>query len=232
MSRPPSHASAQNLCIITSPSSLINSLTHSRKFKEKEDCVVMAISICNAARSFSAGSGALMTRTRSVVAHIEGQRRGFAGYVPPEKKSVEFPKLVDKLPSMDGKVVVITGCTSGTGQIAAHAIAKKGGEIVMLNRPSERAEKALKLLQEQVPGVKASFIACDNGDLAGVKQAAKEVIAKHPDGIDVLCNNAGVMATVDTATKDGFDVQMQTNHLSHYLLTKELYPLLNKRADA
>eukprot|EP00961_Rhodomonas_salina_P286244 3867660-Rhodomonas_salina.1 len=133
---------------------------------------------------------------------------------------------------MAGKIVAITGCTSGTGQIAARTIAKKGGEIIMLNRPSERADKALKQLMEEVPGVKACLIPCDNGDLASVKEAAKQIREKYPDGIDVLCNNAGVMAMQDIATKDGFDVQSQTNHLAHYLLTKELFPLLEKRAEA
>merc|ERR1711963_932280 len=51
-------------------------------------------------------------------------------------------------------------------------------------------------------------------------------------GLDVLCNNAGIMATKDEATEDGFDTQMQTNHLSHFLLTAELFPLLEKAANA
>jgi len=57
-------------------------------------------------------------------------------------------------------------------------------------------------------------------------KAAVEMIKSKYESIDVLCNNAGVMALEDYATKDGYDVQMQTNHLSHFLLTKELFPLL------
>ena len=55
--------------------------------------------------------------------------------------------------------------------------------------------------------------------------------SKYPNGLNVLCNNAGVMALKDQATKDGYDVQMQTNHLSHFLLTKELLPLLETAAN-
>ena len=60
-----------------------------------------------------------------------------------------------------------------------------------------------------------------------------QVKSKCPQGLNVLCNNAGVMALGDKATTDGYDLQMQTNHLSHFLLTKELWPLLEKKgADA
>ena len=74
-------------------------------------------------------------------------------------------------------------------------------------------------------------IPCDLQDLESVRKAAEEVKSKYPQGLNVLCNNAGVMALKDEATKDGFDVQMQTNHLSHFLLTKQLYPLLETAAN-
>ena len=67
-------------------------------------------------------------------------------------------------------------------------------------------------------------------DLDSVRNAAKEIKSKY-DAVDVLCNNAGVMALEDKATKDGYDVQIQTNDLSHFLLTKELYPLLKKASE-
>lgn len=73
-------------------------------------------------------------------------------------------------------------------------------------------------------------IPCDLQDLESVKSAVSTIKAKVST-IDVLVNNAGVMALEDKATKDGYDVQMQTNHLSHFLLTKELFPLLKKAAQ-
>jgi NAD(P)-dependent dehydrogenase (short-subunit alcohol dehydrogenase family) len=138
------------------------------------------------------------------------------------------------IPTLHGKVVVITGCTTGTGFVAAQCAARKGAEaILMLNRPSERATSAEISVKEQVPSTestKVETIDCDLQDLASVKEAAKFIQAKYQK-IDVLCNNAGVMALEDVATKDGYDVQMQTNHVSHFLLTKELFPLLRKSED-
>lgn len=150
----------------------------------------------------------------------------------PAKREIKwYNEFADKLPSMEGKVVVITGTTSGTGFIASQTMANKGATLVLLNRKSERSKAALEKLTEQYPEAKIEQIECDLQDFSSVKNAADEIKSKYGDGIDVLCNNAGVMALEDNATKDGYDVQMQTNHLSHFLLTKELYPLLNKTAE-
>lgn len=141
----------------------------------------------------------------------------------------------DEVPLLHGKVVAITGCTTGTGFIAAQCAARKGAEaILMLNRPSERATAAEIAVKEQVPkeGTQTvvETISCDLQDLSSVQEAIRTIKSKY-DKIDVLCNNAGVMALEDVATKDGYDVQMQTNHLSHFLLTKELLPLIQKSTD-
>lgn len=147
----------------------------------------------------------------------------------PEFERVDIPPLL-------GKVVVITGCTSGTGFVAAQCAARKGAEaIFMLNRVSERATLAEQVVQEQVPIASLSktyveTIPCDLQDMKSVKEAIRSIKSKC-DKIDVLCNNAGVMALEDVATKDGYDIQMQTNHLSHFLLTKELLPLIQKSSD-
>lgn len=133
------------------------------------------------------------------------------------------------LPSVTGKVFVITGTTSGTGFVAAQTAAKHGGEVVLLNRPSKRAEESLGKLQATVPEATFVPIACDLQDFDSVRKSAQEVLAKY-DKIYCLANNAGIMATPDEATKDGYDTQMQTNHLSHFLLTAELFPLIVKGA--
>eukprot|EP00192_Tetraselmis_astigmatica_P013342 CAMPEP_0117669168 /NCGR_PEP_ID=MMETSP0804-20121206/11970_1 /TAXON_ID=1074897 /ORGANISM="Tetraselmis astigmatica, Strain CCMP880" /LENGTH=335 /DNA_ID=CAMNT_0005477171 /DNA_START=73 /DNA_END=1080 /DNA_ORIENTATION=+ len=150
---------------------------------------------------------------------------------PKEVPSKHFPTFFAALPSMAGKVVCITGCTSGTGLITAKSVAQKGAEVVMLNRPSERATKAEASVKEAAPGAKVCTVDCDLQSLDSVRSCAEELKKKYREGIDVLCCNAGVMALPDEATKDGYDVQMQTNHLSHFLLTKELWPLLEKAAE-
>tara|TARA_B100000508_G_scaffold140863_1_gene143923 strand:- start:1870 stop:2790 length:921 start_codon:yes stop_codon:yes gene_type:complete len=132
---------------------------------------------------------------------------------------------------MSNKVVAVTGTTSGTGFILAREAAKKGATVILLNRESERSTNALTQLQELVPDGKFDAIACDLQNFESVRQAAQAIRNKY-EVLDVLVNNAGVMAFKDIATVDGYDVQMQTNVISHFLLTKELFPLLKKSSQA
>ena len=140
--------------------------------------------------------------------------------------SVYFTEFEAGLPDLTSKTVAITGCTSGTGLVAAKTCAKKGATVLMLNRPSKRAEAALEAVKKEAKG-SVQHVDCDLMDFESVRKAARSV-RENFEVLDVLCNNAGVMALEDAATKDGYDVQMQTNHLSHFLLTKELFPLLEK----
>jgi len=145
---------------------------------------------------------------------------------PPTKYFTDF---ITKLPRMEGKTVAITGCTSGTGFILAKLCAHLGATVLMVNRPSERADKALRDVSA-IPGSKVALIPCDLNRFVSVREAAKKLQDACPDGLDVLCNNAGVMGLLDEATPDGFDVQMQCNHLSHFLLVADVFPLLEKAA--
>ena len=131
---------------------------------------------------------------------------------------------------MTGKVVAITGTTSGTGYVCARELAKLGAHVLLLNRESERSAAALAKLEQEVPNGKLTAVTCDLQDFDSVRAAAQRINEEH-DVLDVLCNNAGVMALPDRATKDGYDVQMQTNSISPFLLTKELFPLLKKSKD-
>ncbi|MEM0996384.1 MAG: SDR family NAD(P)-dependent oxidoreductase [Bacteroidota bacterium] len=132
---------------------------------------------------------------------------------------------------MTGKVVAITGTTSGTGFVCAQEMAKKGASVILLNRESRRAADALQKLQAAVPEGTFVSVVCDLQDFASVQNAAAEIKAKYHI-VDVLVNNAGVMALKDQATKDGYDVQIQTNVISHFLLTRELFPLLQQSPQA
>jgi len=145
-----------------------------------------------------------------------------------------FSEFKENLPSLEDKTIAITGCTSGTGLVIAQTSVDKGAaNVLLLNRPSDRATKAEEDLKKSIPeGSKTNVetIPCDLQDFDSVKEAATIIKSKF-EAVDVLCNNAGVMALEDVPTKDGYDIQMQTNHLSHFLLTKELYPLLKKAKD-
>lgn len=131
---------------------------------------------------------------------------------------------------MTGKVVVITGTTSGTGYVCANEVAKKGATVVLLNRKSDRAENSFQQLTSESPNSKFDPITCDLQDFESVRNAVNLIKDKY-DVVDVLVNNAGVMALPDQSTPDGYDVQMQTNVISHFLITKELFPLLKKSGD-
>lgn len=132
---------------------------------------------------------------------------------------------------MSNKVVAITGTTSGTGFICAREVAKKGATVILLNRKSERSEKAHQQLLESVPSGKFDPIDCDLQSFESVHDAMEAIQSKY-EVIDVIVNNAGIMAIEDRATPDGYDVQMQTNVISHFLITKELFPLLRKSEEA
>merc|ERR1719389_1533553 len=138
---------------------------------------------------------------------------------------------------MTGKTVAITGCTSGTGNCLAQALAQKGAKVVMLNRASERADKAFEEIKAMARSdARADAvplkIPCDLMSFKSVREAAaslnKELSAT---GLDALVNNAGIFGFPDKATVDGLDQQMQTNHTSHFLLTKLCMPLLEKAAS-
>ncbi len=153
-------------------------------------------------------------------------------YSAPTIASVHFPAFKANLPSMAGKTVAITGTTSGTGQVAARTVAGLGAKVLLLNRPSTRSDASLAALKDAIPEAELHPISCDLQSFESVRAAAKVVLELCPEGLDVLCNNAGVMALGDEATRDGYDVQMQTNHLSHFLLTGKLMVLLERAAEA
>ncbi|XQW85469.1 SDR family NAD(P)-dependent oxidoreductase [Thalassotalea piscium] len=149
-----------------------------------------------------------------------------------QNKTIHLNKVLEEhSQDMTSKVVAITGTTSGTGFVFAREVAKKGATVLLLNRTSARSENAYKQLTEAVPSGKFEAITCDLQDFESVKQAAEQIKSEY-SVLDVLVNNASIMAVKDEATKDGYDVQMQTNAISHFLLTKELYPLLKNSSEA
>eukprot|EP00924_Labyrinthula_sp_SR-Ha-C_P003874 augustus_masked-scaffold_3-processed-gene-7.45-mRNA-1 protein AED:0.14 eAED:0.17 QI:0/-1/0/1/-1/1/1/0/355 len=151
-----------------------------------------------------------------------------------------YTDFIENIPSQEGKSVAITGTTSGTGYWAAVcAVRKNASQLLLLNRESARFDSCIEKLQREKEEYGASTlirrVPCDLMSLSAVKGAAKKVATLTPDGLDVLINNAGIGSVPDKRTEDGFDRQMQVNHLSHFLLVHLLLPTLKvaakKRGD-
>ena len=134
---------------------------------------------------------------------------------------------VKDIPDLHGKLAVVTGANSGLGLETARALAEHGARVVMACRSRDRAEGAIAELVEH--GVDASlleFRALDLSSLASVRSFAEEFCRDH-ETLDLLINNAGVMALPYRQTADGFEMQFGTNHLGHFALTGLLLaPLL------
>jgi NAD(P)-dependent dehydrogenase (short-subunit alcohol dehydrogenase family) len=122
---------------------------------------------------------------------------------------------------MQGKTVVITGATSGIGEIAAIELARKGARIVAVARSKGRGEVTLARLNEQAPGLKHKMVYGDLVELAEMKRVAAEIAASEPR-IDVLINNAGALFSKRELTRDGFERTFALDHLSYFVVTAGL----------
>ncbi|HXJ95372.1 MAG TPA: SDR family oxidoreductase [Terriglobia bacterium] len=119
---------------------------------------------------------------------------------------------------MDSKVVVITGGTSGIGQVAAEELAGMGARIVLVARDKTRAEATLSRLQRQAPGLNHGVHYADLSRITEMKRVAAEIAAVETR-IDVLVNNAGALFGSRRVTEDGLESTFALNHLSYFVLT-------------
>jgi len=131
---------------------------------------------------------------------------------------------------LSGRRVVITGAASGLGRESARALAAHGARVTVLARSASRAGEGVDALRAMVPGAEVEAGVVDLADLTSIRTFAADFLARH-DAIDVLINNAGIMACPFGHTVDGFETQFGTNHLGHFLLTALLSPAL-LRGDA
>ncbi|MEV0284975.1 oxidoreductase [Kribbella sp. NPDC050820] len=130
------------------------------------------------------------------------------------------------IPDLTGRRALVTGATSGLGYETALELLRHGAEVLIAARNPEKAARSAADLK-QASGREPIVVELDLADLTSVEKAADQV-AKTYDKLDLLVNNAGVMATPYRQTADGFELQIGTNHLGHFALTGRLLPLLLK----
>ena len=130
------------------------------------------------------------------------------------------------IPTLTGKVAVITGANSGIGYEAAGILAQKGAHVVLAVRNESKGVKAAREIRSRLPTADLEVMVLDLASQASIHTFADAFVAKH-DRLDLLINNAGVMAIPRRETADGFEMQLGTNHLGHFALTGLLLkPLL------
>jgi NAD(P)-dependent dehydrogenase (short-subunit alcohol dehydrogenase family) len=134
------------------------------------------------------------------------------------------------VPDLTGRRALVTGVTSGLGEVTARELARAGATVVLAARSTEKLEGTVTSLREQVPQARLVPLQLDLADLSSVRKAAAE--AAQGGALDILVNNAGVMATPKARTADGFELQMGTNHLGHFALTGLLLDALVASGDA
>src|SRR3954447_12930954 len=132
------------------------------------------------------------------------------------------------IPAQQGRVAVVTGTNSGLGFVTARELARAGATAVMTSRHPARGAAAEQRLRAAVPGADVKLESLDLASLGSIRSFAGRVSAAY-GGVDVLVNNAGVMAIPRATTADGFEMQLGTNHLGHFALTGLLLPSLLKR---
>jgi NAD(P)-dependent dehydrogenase (short-subunit alcohol dehydrogenase family) len=134
------------------------------------------------------------------------------------------------IPDLSSKVIIVTGGNSGVGKESCLQLSKHSpARLYMTARTQAKYDAALADIKKQNPDANITFLSLDLASFASIKDAAATVLAEN-DRLDVLMNNAGIMAVPPGLTKEGFEIQFGTNHVGHALLTKLLMPLLLETA--
>ncbi len=123
------------------------------------------------------------------------------------------------IPDLTGRTIIVTGANSGIGLEAATALAARGAAVTLAVRDPGRGAAAAQRIGQVAPGAQLDVARLDLADLGSVREFAAAWLEGHPEGLDVLVNNAGIMAIPRRETADGFEMQLGTNHLGHFALT-------------
>lgn len=135
------------------------------------------------------------------------------------------------IPSLEGKVIVVTGGNSGTGKACVIELAKHAPKCIFLSaRSKAKFDDAVKDVKKVTPSAVVEFLELDLASFESVKQAA-EAVKASTNRLDILINNAGIMGLPPGLTKEGYELHFGTNHMGPALLTKLLLPLLLSTAE-
>lgn len=129
------------------------------------------------------------------------------------------------------KTILITGTTSGIGEVTARELAKQGHRIVMANRNRDKSEALKAQLIDEIAGSTIELLDLNLASLDSVRTCVQEALQRYPK-IDILINNAGLTSMSEVITEDGLELQIQVNALAQLLLTLELQPALEAAAPA
>ena len=132
---------------------------------------------------------------------------------------------------MNDTICLVTGANTGIGLETARGLAARGAHVILTARTRSKGEQALADVQQTTGSDRLTLLDLDLADLASVQAAAEEVAGRH-SRLDVLINNAGLMLSERSTTKDGFETTFGVNHLGHFALTLHLLPLLKAAAPS
>jgi retinol dehydrogenase 14 len=133
--------------------------------------------------------------------------------------------------TLKNKKILVTGASSGIGFTTSWLLAKMGAEVYMVSRDHHRGEAALKTAKINSGSNNIHLLIADLSSLSDVDQLAKD-FKRDSDGLDILINNAAIAPRHREISKDGIEMQFAVNHLSHFLLTESLLPVLQVGPDS
>src|ERR1700737_1864436 len=137
----------------------------------------------------------------------------------------------EEIPDQHGRTAIVTGANSGLGRIVSRELARRGAKVILASRDNAKGAEAAGAIKAAFPTSTVEAAQLDLANLSSIRAFADRIRAGN-DNLDLLINNAGVMAAPYRRTADGFELQFGTNHLGHFALTGFLLPLLGKQPNA